>query len=246
MECLNHLVMTIWGFASEAPSTAKQAIFESVLGAWTIWCTEFMWPKRVFFFFPGIRGFWSYPFYTRIVRSFMYIRRFPQEPTSMLGMTGGCSKHRIHHSQCCYFIFQAILRHRTNFFGSSIDFSQAGMMSLSKISKGLTRGGAMTSSVDLVEAMYPWTQLWHMVSWELGACFFARPRCSRYGGCIYLTCTPKNHPNGSKYTVIPYNEYLGEAVSCVFSEFFCVKYQRNRKTWGGKKNTDYIRIHKYR
>lgn len=50
MECLNHLVMTIWGFASEAPSTAKQAIFESVLGAWTIWCTEFMWPKRVFFF----------------------------------------------------------------------------------------------------------------------------------------------------------------------------------------------------
>lgn len=108
-----------------------------------------------FFFFPGIRGFWSYPFYTRIVRSFMYIRRFPQEPTSMLGMTGGCSKHRIHHSQCCYFIFQAILRHRTNFFGSSIDFSQAGMMSLSKISKGLTRGGAMTSSVDLVEAMYP-------------------------------------------------------------------------------------------
>ena len=88
---------------------------------------------NVFFFFRD-KGLWSYPFYTRIVRSFMYKGNF-----LMLGMTGRCSKHCIHHSHCCHFIVQAILRHRTSFFGSSIDSSQAGMMTRNRI-KGPDKG----------------------------------------------------------------------------------------------------------
>ena len=89
------------------------------------------------FFFSGLGGCGRTRFIQGLSRSFVYKGNF-----LMLGMTGDCSKHCIHHSQCCHFIVQAIMRHRTSFFGSSIDSSQAGMMSRNTIKdiKGADKG----------------------------------------------------------------------------------------------------------
>ena len=130
---------------------------------------------NVFCFFFRDKGLWSYPFYTRIVRSFMYMRKFPHawdDRRLFQTLPLHCPSDFETPDQFLWFF------HR--FFTGRDDDTP-------HLSKGLTRGGGMTLSVDLIEVMYPWTQLWHMVSWELGTCLFARPRCSMYGGCICLT-----------------------------------------------------------